>query len=254
MSSEPRGANDTVMIMSVSFAPLGSEDIDTTVEVDLSKPASKSGFDLSLVDAHISIDPRLQSPVTDDPGWKDFFEEARHNEPSPFEAAYCHSSEIGFPGGGDLTENGMGLLMMKRGASKSVLVLADANNSVSGLRAEVAEGLKSAGYDMIEFCTSDSHNLAARGLTAERGYRALGEATSPASIAEATVRMAKLAETKLAPAEYASSKMKSRVNVFGSKALQEFALITQASSKFSVDYFRFAAAAVAVLLLASIVF
>ena len=242
------------MIMTVSFAPLGSDDIDTKVEDELSRRASESGFDLSVIDAHNSIDPDLQSPVIEDSGWKELFEATRRATPERFEAAYCHSSEIGFAGRGDLTENGIALLMLRAGTKRSVLVLADANNSVAGLRSQVASGLESAGFDMVEFCTSDSHNLAARGLTAERGYEALGEATPPASIADATVRMARLAEARLAPAECASSKMQTRVRVFGSRALEEFASMAQSSSRFSRKYFRFATATVVLLLLASILF
>jgi putative membrane protein len=242
------------MVMTISFSPLGSDDIDTRVEGELAKPASESGFDLSIVDAHNSIDPDLQTPATGDPGWKQMFEAAGRLELKGFEAAYCHSSEVGFVGHGDLTENGMGLLMLRVGTSKHVLILADANNSVSGLRAEVAAGLESAGYNMIEFCTSDSHNLAARGLSAERGYQALGEATPTASITSATVEMAKRAETRLSPAEYASSKAKSRVRVFGSKALEEFASFTQSSSRFSRSYFRAASAVLVLLLVTAAVF
>ena len=242
------------MIMTISFSPLGSDDIDPRVEDELSKPASESGFDLQIVDAHNSIDPDLQTPATDNPGWKHVFEEMRRLESKGFEAAYCHSGEVGFAGHGDLTENGMGLLMLRAGTTKSVLILADANNSVASLRSEVAAGLASAGYDLIEFCTSDSHNLAARGLTTERGYEALGEATSTSSIAGAAVEMARRAETRLAPAECASLKMKSRVRVFGSKALEEFASFTQSSSRFSKNYFQAASVVVALLLVTSIVF
>jgi len=242
------------MIMTVSFAPLGSDDIDTHVEDQLSKPASESGFDLSIVDAHNSIDPDLKSPATGDPGWKQLFEATGRAEPEPFSVAYSHSNEIGFTGNGDLTENGLGLFMIQTTTAKSTLILADANNSVSSLRADVAKALESAGYDLIEFCTSDSHNLAARGLTAERGYEALGEATSPQSIVDATVKLARLAETRLAPAEYGSAKMKSKVRIFGSKALAEFASITQSSSRFSRNYFRFASVVVIALLLASLFF
>jgi len=242
------------MIMTMSFAPLGSDDIDTSVEDQLSKLAAESSFELSIVDAHNSIHPDLQSPVTSDPGWKRLFDAAKRAKPERFNLAYSHSSEISFVGRGDLTENGLGLLMIQTSGPKSVLILADANNSVSGLRADVGKALEFAGYDLIEFCTSDSHNLAARGLTAERGYEALGEATSPQSIVEATVNLAKLAEARLSPAEYGSAQMKSKVKVFGSKALEEFASITQSSSKFSRSYFRFAAAAVSALLLVSVLF
>jgi len=243
-------AND--MILTLSFAPLGSDDLDTKVEVELIKPASQAGFDLSVVDAHNSIDHEQESPVTDDPGWNQIFESARVAKAEPFSTAYSHSSEVGFSGRGDLTENGIGLFMVEAG-SKSVLVLADANNAVPGLRAQVAKALDSSGYALIEFCTTDSHNLAARGLTVARGYEPLGEATPPASIADLVVKMAKLAETRLAPAAYESGQAKTMVRVFGSKALEEFATMTQSSSKFSSTYARFATLVVGALLIVSVI-
>ena len=242
------------LIMTISFAPLGSDDIDTHYEDELAKIASESNFDLSVVDAHNSIDSDLQSPTIDDQGWRRLFEDTRRSEASGPKIAYSRSSEIGFTGEGDLTENGLGLFMVEKEGARSVLILADANNSVPGLRAQVATALRSAGYDLIEFCTSDSHNLAARGLTAERGYEALGEATPLASIAEATTKMANLAASRLAPAEYGSATMKSRVRVFGSKALSEFASLTQASSEFAKTYFQFAIVAEVALLLVSVFF
>ena len=242
------------LILTISFAPLGSDDIDTRYEDELAKSASESGFDLSVVDAHNSINPDLQSPVTDEQEWKRLFEDTRTSEARRISVAYSHSSEVGFAGKGDLTENGLGLFMIEVEGTKSVLVLADANNSVPDLRAQVAAALGSAGYGLVEFCTSDSHNLAARGLTAERGYEALGEATSPASVADVSVKMASLAASRLAPAEYGSAKMKSSVRVFGSKGLGEFASLTQESSDFSKSYFRLAIIAASALMLASIFF
>jgi len=243
-------AND--MILTLSFAPFGSDDLDVKAEVELTRPASQAGFDLSVVDAHNSIDHELESPVTDDPGWNQFFESAKLAKAEPFNAAYSHSSEVGFSGRGDLTENGIGLFMIQAGATKSALVLADANNAVPGLRAQVAKALNSSGYDLIEFCTTDSHNLAARGLTVARGYEPLGEVTPPASIADVVVKMAKLAETKLAPAVYGSGQAKTKVRVFGSKALEEFATMTQSSSRFSRTYARFATLVVGALLIVSV--
>ena len=242
------------LVMTISFAPLGSDDIDTRYEDELARSASELGFDLSVVDAHNSINPNLESPAIDDQGWRRLFEDIRMSGARPTRVAYSHSSEIGFAGKGDLTENGLGLFMIDTEGTRSVLILADANNSVSGLRAQVAAALGLAGYGLIEFCTSDSHNLAARGLTAERGYEALGEVTSAASIADATVKMANLASSRLAPAEYGSAKMRSTVRVFGSKALGEFASLTQASSEFSKRYFGLSIAATAALLLMSILF
>lgn len=247
-------AFDRDLITTVSFAPLGSDDIATAVETELAGVASEVGFGLSVVDAHNSIDHDLQSPVTDDPGWKQLFEAARGARAGAFSVGYSHSSEVGFAGRGDLTENGIALLMFRKQNETSALVLADANNSVPGLRAVIAKALEESGYGLIEFCTSDSHNLAARGLTVERGYEALGEATPPQSIAEVVARLAKIAESRLAPARYGSGEVKSRVRVLGSRALEEFAAITQASSGFARTYSRLAAASITALLFVSLFF
>jgi len=239
-------------IMTISFAPLGSDDIDTSAEAELARPASELGLDLSVVDAHNSIDPNLQSPMTADPGWRKLYEAIRSSTSGRLSASYSHSSEVGFTGRGDITENGVGLFLVQAGAAKSALVLADANNSVPNLSAEVAKSLESAGYGLIEFCTSDSHNLAARGLTVERGYEALGESTPPAAISELAVKLAKLADSRLAPASYGSAKMQTRVRVFGARALEEFAAMMQTSSRISARFFRFAVVATAVLWVASV--
>jgi putative membrane protein len=245
-------AFSTDLITTISFAPLGSDDIDASVKLQLATPATEAGFELSVVDAHNSIDSNLESPQPSDPGWRALFEALKESKPRQFQVGYSHSNELGFKGGSDLTENGIGLLLVQTEGLKSVLVLADANNSVPGLRAEVERALDSGGYSLIELCTSDSHNLAARGLTVERGYEALGEATTLGTIANLVVKLAKLAETRLAIAEYSSAQENAKVRIFGSKALEEFAAITQSSSKFSRRYLRFAASGITILLLASI--
>ena len=239
-------------IATVSFAPLGSDDLDTRTEAELASVASAQGLKLSVVDAHNSIDGNQGTPEARDPGWRTVFENIRNFPPVGFGVAYSHSSEVDFKGRGDITENGVGLLLLQTDR-KSVLVLADANNAVPNMSDVVKNATQSAGYELIEFCTSDTHDLAARGLTVERGYQSLGEATPPHAVADLVVELARIAEARLTPARYASAQLKSRVRVFGEKALGEFAAITQSSSKFSGRYFRFAAAAVALLFVISVV-
>lgn len=239
-------------MLTISFAPLGSDDLDTRVEDDLARAAAASGFELSVVDAHNSIDRGLESPVTSDPGWGELFSRVNAMEPERFSVAYAHSRELGFKGGRDLTDVGVGLFMMQSGGDISVLILADANNAVPGLREEVSKALDAAGYRLIELCTSDTHNLAALGMTVERGYEALGESTPTSALAGLAVNLARLAEPRLSPADYGSARSKSQVRVFGSKALSEFASLTQASSRYASKYFKAAAGSVALLFLLSL--
>jgi putative membrane protein len=240
-------------LLTISFAPHGSDDLDTKVEMAMSELGSEVGLNVSVVDAHNSISDSIESPETSDPGWRALLKATGEEEAKGFDAAYAHSGEVGFKGNGDLTENGIGLLMVRSGTRKSVLILADANNSISPLRAGVESALDVAGYKLVEFCTSDSHNLAARGLTAQRGYEALGEATPVGAIAEVAVKLAKLADSRLAPAEYGSASEGRKVRVFGANALNEFAAITQASSVFARRYLEVALVVLGALLVASLI-
>ena len=240
------------LLLTISFSPLGSDDLNASLEDGLAKPGSEAGFDTYIVDAHNSIDHQQENPDLGEPGWRELITRLGHEGRREFRCAYSHSREVGFPAGGDLTDNGVSLFMVEVGGMKYVLVLADANNAVPALRATVASALESSGYRLIEICTSDSHNLAARGLTVARGYHAFGEETNIDSIAKLAVDLAKRAEPRLSTCAYGSGKVVTKVKIFGAKALDEFAAITQASSKLGRDYVRVAAISVGALLLLSL--
>ncbi len=246
-------AFDGDVLLTVSFAPLGSDDLAPAVEEDLLRVAARNGLAASVVDAHNSIGEEQEHPDTGDEGWGRLLEKTKAAPPEKVRVAYAHSSEVAFTHGDDITENGIGAVVLEARGAKSVLVLADANNAVPTLHEEVKRALGSAGYSLIELCTSDSHDLAAKGLTVTRGYKALGEDTPVESIAGLSVSMAKLAEARLAPCRYGSGVLKSQVSVFGSKALEEFASITQSSSKFAKRYSKFAVVSAAVLFAVSVV-
>lgn len=246
-------AFSTDMILTVSFAPLGSDDLNAEVEAELSGPASAVGLEAMVVDAHNSLEDHQEPIDLADPGWRQLFERMKLAEATPFRVGYAHSGEFGFGAREDLTENGIGLIMFETPHGKSVLVLADANNAVPSLRAEIAKVLSLLGYELMEFCTSDSHNLAARGLTVSRGYRALGEATPIESLVKLVADIAKLAETRLSESSYGSGRLTSTVRVFGAKVLEEFAAVTQSSSELARVYFRLAMVSFAVLFMSSLV-
>jgi putative membrane protein len=240
------------LVLTISFAPFGSDDLSATIENELAEPSSATGVDTYVVDAHNSINHEQETLDMKQSSWREILAHTQLEESKPFRVAYSHSREFKFPSGEDLTENGLGLLMVEADV-KSVLVLADANNAVPPLREKVAKALESSGYNLIEFCTSDSHNLAARGLTVARGYKALGEQTQVDAIVKLTIDLARLADSRLSPSAYGSGLVTTKARVFGSRTIEEFATITQSSSKLGRYYFRFATAAVGILLLLSVI-
>ena len=242
------------LLITITFSPLGADDIEAGVEAVLQDLAGSVGFDASIVDAHNSLGHDQVSPEVEESPWNDLFRQTSEADPKPFRIAYSHSGEVKFKGGEDVTEDGLGLVMLEVGGSRHVLLLGDANNAVPELRQQTAKALQSGGYNLMEFCTSDSHDLAAMGLTVSRGYKALGEATPPNLIAKAVVDMAKLAEARLSACLYGSGKFTSKTRIFGAQALEEFAGITQASSKLGRTYLRFVAVSLPLLLLLSVLF
>lgn len=241
------------LLMTVSFSPLGADDLSASLEQEMAKPGADAGFDTYVVDSHNSIDQQEETPDLAEPAWREIIERLSREAPRGYKCAYAHSQEVGFPASGDLTENGVALFMVEADGIRNVLVLADANNAVPPLRGAVAVALVSSGYRLLEFCTSDSHNLAARGLTVARGYHALGEETDVSAIAKLTVDLAKLAEARLSACAYGSGKMTTKVRVLGARALDEFAAITQETSRLGRSYLRLASVSIGALLILSLV-
>lgn len=241
------------LLLTVSFAPYGSDDLELEFEKQLAAAASGEGYDVGIVDAHNSMEQVKETADPNDPQWLRSIQDIKRLNPTEFRIGFAHSQENDFPSSNDITANGISLAVIETLGTKWVLALADANNAVSGLRSTVSMALESSGYKLLEFCTSDSHDLAARGLTVDRGYRALGEATPVDKIARSTVGLARLADSRLASCAFASGTMTSEANLFGAAALGEFAAITRESSAFSKKYAKFCVPSLVALLLLSLV-
>lgn len=243
------------LLLTVSFAPYGSDDLELDFEKRLASIAASEGYDVSVVDAHNSIESDRDRETADpnDPMWRESIQNARGLSAAEFRIGFASSLEKEFASSTDITANGIGLVLIEAQKTRWVLALADANNAVPGLRSAVSKALESSGYRLLEFCTSDSHDLAARGLTVDRGYKALGEATPVEAITNSTVGLAKIAESRLSGCGFASGTMTSEVSLFGMAALDEFAAIARESSAFSKNYAKFGSFGLALLLLLSLV-
>ena len=218
----------------VSSSPLSSDDITYSVEGTLASVAKEFGFDVSLVDAHNSIgSKRVKFEITSDRPWRDLIERLRREEAHEFRVGFAHSSEVEFSHGPDISDAGVGVLAFEVEKTKWALVLVDSNNANSGSKEEVKLKLESAGFRLIELCTSDSHNLAARGVAMDRGYFALGEATPISDVASYVVKLAQIAESRLSYHRYGIGEFVSKVHVFGTKAIEDFALLARRSSTFA---------------------
>jgi putative membrane protein len=240
-------------LVMVSSSPLSSDDITFSVEGKLASLAKEFGFDVSIVDAHNSIGgKRVKFEITSDSPWRDLIERLRQEEEHEFRVGFAHSSEAEFSHGPDISDAGVGVLAFEVEKTKWALVLVDSNNANPGSKEEVKRKLESAGFKLIELCTSDSHNLAARGVAMERGYFALGEATPISDVASYVVKLAQIAEGRLSYRRYGIGEFVSKVHVFGAKAIEDFALLARRSSIFAKRFIMIAIPLTLVLLILTI--
>jgi len=241
-------------LVMVSSSPLSSDDITYSVEGKLASVAKEFGFDVSIVDAHNSIgSKRVKFEITSDRPWRDLIERLRREEEHEFRIGFAHSSEAEFSHGPDISDAGVGVLTFEVEKTKWALVLVDSNNADPGTKEEVKRKLEAAGFKLIELCTSDSHNLAARGVAMERGYFALGEATPISDVASYVVKLAQIAESRLSYRRYGTGEFVSKVHVFGTKAIEDFALLARRASTFAKRFVTMTVPLTLVLLILTIV-
>jgi predicted neutral ceramidase superfamily lipid hydrolase len=90
---------------------------------------------------------------------------------------------------------------------------------------------------LIELCTSDTHNFAARNRTS-RGYFALGEGSGKDEVVEAVKKLAAAAENKVAPCALTVARFEMETQLIGTESLDDFAGLTKDAITLSKGYTR----------------
>lgn len=241
------------MIAMISSAPFISDDLDPATVIEASQAASELGLELSIVDAHNSVDGETQAqPVINKEQWKGIMSATLSLAEKELEFGFAHSSELDFKHGSDISEGGIGVAIFSSDNSKNVLVTVDSNNAVSGLRQKIADSIERMGFGFVELCTSDTHNFAARNLT-RRGYFALGEQTKPEYIVNAIEELVRIAGSRVSSCLLDASAFEAAVPLIGHESLDDFAVLTKKATSLAKRY-AMIAIPIAVLLLAVTLF
>jgi len=242
--------NVTTMILGkaviaiLSSAPFVSEDLDPATIIDATRAASELGLELSIVDAHNSIDGETQNQATitkDD--WRLILSNTSALTEKALRLGFAQSAEVDFKHGLDVSEGGIGVVVFSTDDSQSVLITADSNNAVSGLRQEAADAVEKMGFKFIELCTSDTHAFAARNLT-DRGYFALGEDTKTDEIVSMIDALVQKAEERVAPCTTTVASFTTEIPLIGQESLDDFAALTSRAVSLAKSYAEIAAPAV----------
>jgi len=217
----------------LSNAPYNTDDLEPGIIDEAVSAAKELGVELMLVDAHNSIGgENCEQPKVD---WRRIFSDIRGSPEEEFEVGMAHSSELQFEHGSDISDGGITALVFRTQESIHALITSDSNNAVVGLRQMVIDELKKENVDLIELCTSDTHNSAARYLTS-RGYHALGEDSNRDALVATIKKLEKLAEDRLSRCEVTTITSQSTLPLIGDKSIDDFAALTKETLSFTKAY------------------
>lgn len=223
--------NETLAFL--SNAPYNTDDLEPSLVAQGIDAAKSAGRELMFIDAHNSIGATdCNQPAID---WQQVFSDISGNPEDEFDIGVAHSSEVEFNHGSDVSDGGITVLVFRKRGQTFALVASDSNNATVGLRQRIIDELKKEGVELIELCTSDTHNSAARYLTS-RGYRALGEDTDLGTIITTIKRLEKLAEGRLHRGGVAAVTFQLTLPLIGEESLDDFAALARDSLRFAKAY------------------
>lgn len=231
----------------LSNSPYVSDDLDPASILDAKNVASELGLELSIIDAHNSIGgpSQRQSNISNNE-WRSILNDTVALSENNLTLGFANSNEIQFKHGSDISEGGLSVVVFSTSNSQHVLVAADSNNAVSGLRERLAEAIQKMGLDFVELCTSDTHSLAARSLT-DRGYFALGEATDQDEIIRAIETLTDKSKASIASCRLAIKSGTTEIPLIGHDSLNDFATLTSNSIALAKRYSKIIGVAAVVL-------
>ncbi len=111
------------------------------------------------------------------------------------------------------------------------------------------ESVKSVGkngVELVELCTSDTHNFAARRLT-DRGYFALGEGSGVDNVIDVIKKLVNVAQGRLAPCDLTVARFETETRLIGTESLDDFAGLTKNAISLSKSYVRILVPAIVLL-------
>lgn len=223
------GINKHILVF-LSSAPYGSDDIDYEIAQSLSEKCRTQGLECTLIDAHNSIvekkvDSRYEDVVNMLKSLRGGKERIR--------VGWANSGEVNFRHGRDLFEAGITVILLKVHEEVWAIVTADSNNAVPELRNEIELALEKANIKLLEFCTSDTHKLAGRGKSSYRGYFALGEETPKEQVVELVSELATIAKQRLSEARVGVIDIETTELVVGKKNLSMLANMLESEVRFA---------------------
>jgi len=220
-------------LLLITASPKTTDDFDQEVELKIKELAKKLGYkEIIVIDCHNSLND--EEDIIKEEDLLKAAEEALRKESifKKFKLGFSHSSEINFKNLPDISEAGIGILLLDFDGERFCIVSVDSNNAKAGIREALEEHLKKKGVKMVELCTSDTHSKTGRAKN-KRGYYCFGELSDMEEIRRLIDELYNLALKRLEEASFEVKRIKSKAKVLGNDSWNYIATALERGLDFS---------------------
>lgn len=223
------------VLMILSNSPKGMEDIPIEIGKEIEKYANELGFDETfLVDSHNSMGDVL---VPEDRekmlnSVKKCLELMKNSEQYQFSIGYANSEHLQkLNRYQELGKAGLSVLIIKINEKNFGLGWIDSNNMKNGIREYLINFAKNMGDNILEVCTSDTHETS--GKRTGQGYFPFGNSIETKIMEDAYRHMISEAEKDIKKSAFEIIKIKSQIKIMGEDQFSDYSNALDKSMKFT---------------------
>src|SRR5919199_2558178 len=214
-----------VVIVILSMAPKGMEDVPEAVGREIQKYALQLGFrQVLVVDSHNAMGDILGDYESNNlvSTAKHCLEKLMQADQYNFRIGFANSDDgySNLSTAGDLGQAGLAVLSIEVEQKRYAIGWADSNNMHNGLREYIINALDNKGIKMLEICTSDTHSTS--GKRTRQGYYPLGEMSHHGSIVQTLFNMSSKSIETSHPSNFELLRSKSKIRVMGKDQFDEY--------------------------------
>jgi len=226
--------NTAVLIL--SYAPHGMEDIPEQIGMELRTYSQNKGFrEIFIIDSHNAMGNKINESKNEDllVSGKECLKILKELPQYRFKIGLSNTNELdnNIKFGEDTGKSGLSIILIEiinndkyknknNNSQQYAIGWVDSNNIKNGLREYVIQSLDQNGINMLEICSSDTHENS--GFRTSEGYFPFGQITKFEAIADYYRKLTELAHKKLEVSHYKILSIESIVKVMGENQFEDY--------------------------------
>jgi len=226
--------NTAVLIL--SYAPHGMEDIPEQIGMELRTYSQNKGFrEIFIIDSHNAMGNKINESKNEDllVAGKECLKILKELPQYRFKIGLSNTNELdnNIKFGEDTGKSGLSIILIEiinndkyknknNNSQQYAIGWVDSNNIKNGLREYVIQSLDQNGINMLEICSSDTHENS--GFRTSEGYFPFGQITKFEAIADYYRKLTELAHKKLEVSHYKILSIESIVKVMGENQFEDY--------------------------------